>query len=115
MTKLGILLILFFIVLGYSVNSFAQSDQKKDEKTGIRARTPEKEVQQEGTATADSKPFNSICAVSGEDVDKSITYTYEGKTYAFCCNKCLSKFKKDPAKYASRISEDGKSLKKSKG
>jgi YHS domain-containing protein len=108
MKKFSLLSAAFFIVLGFSVNSYAQADQKKDEKSDT------KQEVKENNSPADMEAFNSICAVSGEKVDKEITYTYEGKKYAFCCNNCLKKFKKDPAKYTSRLSEDGKSLKKSK-
>ena len=31
------------------------------------------------------KPVNTVCIVSGEDIDKKITADYKGKTYAFCC------------------------------
>lgn len=109
MKKFSLLFSAFFIVLGFSISTYAQANQKNDEKTGTK-----QEVKQESAATSDAEVFNSICAVSGEDVDKDFTYTYEGKKYAFCCNNCLKKFKKDPAKYTSRLSEDGKSLKKGK-
>jgi len=109
MKKLSVMLIALVFGLSFSISSFAQEEQKKDEKSGAN-----KEVKEESTEQADGKAFNSICAVSGEPIDPEITYAYEGKTYAFCCNNCLKKFKKDPAKYTSRLSEDGKSLKKSK-
>jgi YHS domain-containing protein len=109
MKKPGILFIAFVIGLSFSLQSFAQEEEKKNEKPDVK-----NEVKQESVEQTDGKPFNTICAVSGEPVDPEITYTYEGKTYAVCCNNCLKKFKKDPAKYSSRISEDGKSLKKNK-
>lgn len=62
----------------------------------------------------EAKPFNTVCPVSGEDVDKDITYEFEGKTYALCCKGCVKKFKKDPQGYISALSEDGKSWDKSK-
>ena len=109
MKKFSLLFAVFFIMIGFSINSYAQEEQKKDEKSGTK-----QEVKEDSTAASDAEAFNSICAVSGEDIDKDITYTYESKKYAFCCNNCLKKFKKDPAKYTSRLSEDGKSLKKGK-
>jgi len=67
----------------------------------------------EQTQTVDSnKPFNTVCPVSGEEVDPEITYQYDGKTYALCCKSCLKKFKNDPEKYIGKLSEDGKSIKK---
>ena len=54
---------------------------------------------------------NTVCPVSGEKLeDNDHTFTYNGKTYGVCCNKCLTKIKKDPDKYISRLTPDGKSL-----
>ena len=64
------------------------------------------------TSTQESKVFNTICPVSSEEADPEITHVVEGKTYAVCCKSCLKKFKADPQKYISKLSEDGKSLKK---
>lgn len=46
-----------------------------------------------------ANPVAGKCPVMGKDVNPSVTYTYEGKTYAFCCKMCVPKFKKDPDKY----------------
>jgi P-type Cu+ transporter len=48
-----------------------------------------------------------ICPVTGEDADPEVSYTYEGKTYYFCCNGCVTKFKKEPTKYI-KASSTGK-------
>jgi YHS domain-containing protein len=89
---------------------------KKEEK----AEPQQKEVKQEAAKTvekadnaekkveASGKPFNSVCPVSGEEIDGKLTASYEGRTYALCCKRCLAKFTKDPAKYAKNISADGK-------
>ncbi len=51
----------------------------------------------------------------GEEVDPSIkTIEYNGKAYGFCCSRCESKFSKDPGKYSSNLSEDGKKYIKEK-
>ena len=45
------------------------------------------------------------CPVSGEVIEnpsKAPRYTYKGKTYYFCCTKCLNKFKASPATYLAR-------------
>ncbi|HEY6906384.1 MAG TPA: YHS domain-containing protein, partial [Ignavibacteriaceae bacterium] len=65
---------------------------------------PASSLQQVGT----DKPVNTVCPVSGEEIDSKITYTYNGKTYGLCCNKCLKKFKADPEKYISRMKSDEK-------
>jgi YHS domain-containing protein len=77
-------------------------------------------IAQEKTSTKEvektsNQPVNTICPVSAEDVDGDITHEYKGTTYALCCKSCLKKFKQDPEKYISRLSEDGKSIKKNKG
>jgi YHS domain-containing protein len=107
MKNLLFLVIILFIGAGLSFNSYAQEksdDEKKESKTEMQTQEAEK--------TDDGKPFNTICPVSHEDVDPEITYEYEGKTYAVCCNNCLKRLKSDPEKYISRLSEDGKSIKK---
>lgn len=65
--------------------------------------TPKQEV---------AKPvFNEVCPISGEPINpNSKTVEYEGKSYGFCCNSCEPKFKADPAKYAAKISADGKTF-----
>lgn len=64
-------------------------------------------------AAVDSKPFNTVCPVSGEALENNNnTAVYNGKTYALCCKKCLAKFQKNPEKYAANLSEDGKTFKR---
>ena len=41
-----------------------------------------------------------MCPVSGEKANSKFTHEYEGKTYSFCCPKCLKKFKENPAAYS---------------
>ena len=81
--------------------------------TDISAQTKDKKAA--SSKVSESKPFNTVCPVSGEKIDgSSVTYAYGGKTYALCCKSCLKKFKKDPAKYSSNLSEDGKKFTKQK-
>lgn len=46
-----------------------------------------------------SNPVKGKCPVMGGDIDPALTYTYEGRTYAFCCEMCIPKFKANPDKY----------------
>lgn len=99
--KKGIFLFAFIFATGFSTNILAQEI------------TTDANTKTEQTQTVDlNKPFNTVCPVSGEEVDLEITYQYEGKTYALCCKTCLKKFKNDPEKYIGKLSEDGKSIKK---
>ncbi len=43
-----------------------------------------------------------VCPVSNEPIEDPFTFEYEGKTIQLCCKMCLSKFKKDPAKYLQK-------------
>ncbi len=107
---------ILFIGLNLTVGIYAQEKEKTEKKDTL------KEIQKDqGTSVRiveDGKPINTVCPVSGEDVDPKITYAYNGKTFAFCCNKCLKKFKADPQKYLSRLNPiekpDDKLLEKDK-
>jgi YHS domain-containing protein len=92
------LFFLLFTGLMLSATSFAQ------EKTSAAKENKE--------AVVKGEPVNTICPVSAEDADGEITVDYKGTTYALCCKSCLKKFNADPEKYISRLSEDGKSIKK---
>ncbi len=55
---------------------------------------------------ADAAPpaINKRCPVmTEEEVDPKITASYQGRTVAFCCDRCRAKFKADPEKYAGRL------------
>ncbi len=117
-------IIILFAGLTFLTNAAAQEKEtvkkpeKKIEQSEMKDAAKDevielKELNKE-SAAEEGKPFNIVCPVSTEEADPNITYTYEGKTYAVCCNSCLKKFKKDPEKYISRLSEDGKSIKKKK-
>ena len=113
-------MIIPFIVLFafvFSINSSAQ-DKKKVESTETKVMDTKQEVDKNikktETKVVDNKPVNTVCPVSGEEIDTDITTVYKEKTYALCCKSCLKKFNKDPEKYVSKLSEDGKSLKKNK-
>jgi len=101
MKKMIYMIMMLFLIALITDSAFAQEKQKSAKET-----SPVK--------TETAKTLNTVCPVSGEEADAQITYEYNGKTYSLCCNTCLKKFKKDPEKYISRLSEDGKSLKSAK-
>lgn len=59
------------------------------------------------------------CGMKIKKSDAKATYEYNGRTYYFCTEGCLEKFKKDPEKYAQKAEEmvtcpvSGKTIKKS--
>ena len=68
--------------------------------------------QQEKTASTTSaesaaKPYPlDTCLVSGEKIGsmgEPIVINHEGQEIKFCCDSCIPKFKKDPAKYLSKL------------
>lgn len=124
------LYIFFVLIIGISFSAIAQ-DQPKTQKTTedkeeVQVETEAKEAVVEEAVAEETvveeavvqealseeavveagTPVNTICPVSKEEADAAITHTYEGKTYAFCCNSCLKKFKGDPEKYISRMNRE---------
>jgi YHS domain-containing protein len=53
----------------------------------------------EGHSHGAAVPGGMICPVSGDAAKADKTLEYQGKTYQFCCNACMKKFKKNPEKY----------------
>jgi YHS domain-containing protein len=106
----------FLFAAALSINSFAQDKKmemkKKVDDTGTKVMETKQEVEETKTVVDPNKPVNTVCPVSGEEVDPEITVKYKDKTYAVCCKSCLKKFNKSPEKYISKLSEDGKTLKK---
>ncbi len=100
------------LVLGitFTTAGFGQDKSKTEQKKETSTKTEDQKV----AVKENSGVFNTVCPVSGEEINPEKTYTYKGVTYALCCNSCLKKFKADPEKYIPRLSEDGKSLKKKK-
>jgi YHS domain-containing protein len=47
-------------------------------------------------------PVNSVCIVSGKQIDPKITADYKGKTYAFSSKTSLKKFTLNPESYVRR-------------
>lgn len=44
--------------------------------------------------------INKFCAVEQDnEIDPKVTIQHDGKTIGFCCEDCIPKFQKDPAKY----------------
>ena len=112
MRNLVCVVLVLFLGLSLSSNVYSQEKEKKETKKETMKETKKESAKDTEQTIASGKPFNTICPVTSEEVDPEITYTYKGKTYALCCNKCLKKIKADPEKYISRLSEDGKSIKK---
>lgn len=46
---------------------------------------------------------NTVCPVTGDPVNKNISYVYKGTRYYFCCPMCIEPFKSDPEKYIAKM------------
>lgn len=92
----GIITITMGLALLFGV-SYAQCPISHKVEAAVEETTPE---------TLESiEVDNTICPVSGEEIDEEtkVTYEYKGKTYNFCCEACVEEFKKDPQKYISAM------------
>ena len=58
-------------------------------------------------ATAKDCQTQKKCPVMGGTINKDVYADYEGKRVYFCCEACISTFKKDPAKYVKKLEEEG--------
>jgi len=52
--------------------------------------------------------IQTTCPVSGEKLEHSdmgdpVDHAYQGRTVKFCCNSCVKKFDKEPAKYLAKL------------
>ncbi|MCE1188616.1 MAG: YHS domain-containing protein [Ignavibacteria bacterium] len=96
--------LVFSLLAAVSVQTIAQ-----DKKAGKDVKTEETKSSAVTQAAKGVKAFNTICPVTGEDLEKDATVlTYQGKNYGLCCKRCVKKFEKEPEKYSKMVSEDGK-------
>ena len=51
------------------------------------------------------KPINAKCPITGKNINPKATYEYKGQLIAFCCEKCLAKFKAEPIKFIGKVKE----------
>lgn len=60
-----------------------------------------------GTSVGGAKPYPlKTCIVTGNDLDSmgdTQTIVHEGRVVKFCCEPCVAKFKKNPAKYLAKL------------
>ena len=55
-------------------------------------------------ASASLTVSNQYCAVDQDHkIDPKVTVAHAGKTIGFCCEDCIPKFQKEPAKYLATI------------
>ena len=52
----------------------------------------------------------TVCPVMGGEINKEVYADYNGKRVYFCCQGCLSTFKKNPEKYMKKLEDGGVTL-----
>jgi len=93
--------IVLFAGLLISNSALAQCCSKsKTEKT--------KKTTQEAVQKVEAN--QTVCPVMGGEINKEVYADYNGKRVYFCCQDCLSTFKKDPEKYMKKLEDEGVTL-----
>ena len=59
-----------------------------------------------------AKKAQTTCPVMGSAVNTNLYVDYDGKRIYVCCKECLETVKKDPAKYISKLENNGVALEK---
>lgn len=69
--------------------------------------TKEKTTSNNINGESETTPYPlEVCIVSDEKLGSMgdpVVITHEGQEIKFCCDHCIPKFKKDPAKYLSKL------------
>lgn len=106
-------LVLFVLLLSAALSGNVFAQQKETKKT---EKTTKVEVKKQDpdfnkvVSVKEGTPVNSVCPVSGEELDEDQQLVkYKGEIIAVCCKKCLKKIKADPEKYMKRLKRDEKS------
>lgn len=70
---------------------------------GLLMAADAKDAPKKPTTQPTTKPApvsNKFCPIEPDHgIDKDVTYVWNGRTYAFCCDGCIDEFKKNPEKY----------------
>jgi len=66
-------------------------------------------VAEENTTTNN---LQATCPVMGGKINKEVYTDYKGERVYFCCEGCISEFKKDPAKYMEKLENESMTLEK---
>lgn len=93
--------IIFSVLLAFTLllasptyaNLVHQDKKSKTEATSSKSATKKE------SAVKETEKKDLVCIVTGEEADPNLKMEYKGKTYYFCCKKCVKKFKENPEKY----------------
>ncbi|MBU0637530.1 MAG: hypothetical protein KKB50_01595 [Planctomycetes bacterium] len=62
-----------------------------------------KKTEVQHVALKEIKRVQVNCPVTGEPIDGKTSIQSEGKSVKFCCQDCVAKYEKEPAKYAAKL------------
>lgn len=97
MKKYFLVVIIFSAVTFFSTNNYAQTKEQPKKDTDKVTKTVAPKVEK----------LNTVCPVSGEEVDDdAVIVKYKGKSYQVCCKKCAVKFNNDPEKYLKKLEKN---------
>ena len=78
----------------------------KSDTSGGSAAKPEAEATSADASVAGAKA-QTKCPVMGGKIVKTVYADHDGKRVYFCCKGCDATFKKDPAKYITKLEDAG--------
>lgn len=92
--------LMFFALITNSINS-QESSCCTDESASCCVQKSDCCNDAVGNAGGDTSIAGLTCPVSGETIaeGQGVKFDYYGKTYTFCCDGCVAKFKKEPFDY----------------
>ena len=89
----------------------ARIEKKSDEKDDAeKKKDKDKKSDAEGSEkdkAEDELKTQTTCPIMMVDIKKRFYVDYEGKRYYFCCNACVSQFKRNPEKWIKKLKEMG--------
>lgn len=106
---LASLVILFLALSSSEGQTIKNNDTKKN--SGVSTAIKSQKIYSDSLSSQDKNAKyedkttveNLVCIVTGEEADPNLKMEYEGKTYYFCCKKCMKKFKDQPQKYIKKL------------
>ncbi len=109
MKKIILFAAVLFLGVALTGTAYTQQKDKKEnsQTTKVDSKKNNDSKLDEVVSVTEGKPVNSVCPVSGEELDKDQQLVkYKGEIIGLCCKKCLKKIKADPEKYLKRLKRD---------
>jgi Cu+-exporting ATPase len=85
--------------------------EKKEPQSGLMMFARKKPADE----TLSPRAKDPVCGMNVDPEKTSLRYDYQGKTYFFCCEHCLKKFRKEPERYLRQTAEAGSASRQESG